>query len=360
MYNILNPKNTFDASAFQFAKMTYLHQRVDENYQKLIAERALLPGRVNSSHLLFKILSALAVPFDGDMPKYMQQCEAAETRVVPTLKMTASYSKGRLFTEGVFYSDCPEIIISARNPRFKMMDLWTDWRAVEPVWVVNHPISDMTVIELGVMNSVSISRPDLAVIAIDIPLLAAKWRMFKSTFPDKNVEAYVSGFVLPQMMKSHLNVALFNKLMVYLGIREACLVKSNLPFAQNSANVPADQVIDEVANKLSGKTMTANQILSSIPAIYGENYLTTTGLPPMPPTAQVLWALISLKVDPASVVLAVGKAAGYDRMLHEIMVIKRGLIINREDKIFSNGLTTAAGIYLEERLTKMVTNQIPA
>ena len=359
MYNILNPSNRFDASPFQFAKMTYLRQRVEENYQKYVTERALLPGRVDSSHLLFKIINTLAVEFDGDMVKYMERCEAAAGRIVPTLKMTASFSKGRLFTESVFYEGCPEIILYARNPRFKMMDLWTDWRDVEPVWVVNHPISDLTIFEPAVTNSSTIEMPDLAVIAIDIPLLAAKWRMFKATFPDKNMEAFVTGFVLPQMMKSHLNVALFNKVMAYLDIRNPCGVKSNLPFAQNIANQVGDEVVEDVLNKILSKEMQANQILSTVPAIFGDNYLYSVTLPLLPPNAQVLWALISRKVDAAAVVLEVGSRSGFDKMLHEITVINRTFIVNREDKVMTNGLPTAASVFLEDRLNELVLKRMP-
>lgn len=359
MYNILNPKNRFDASAFQFAKMVYLRQRVEENYQKYVEERALLPGRVDSSHLLFKIINSLAVEFDGDMVKYLERCEGAATRIVPTLKMTASFSKGRLFTESLFYEGCPEIILYARNPRFRMMDLWTNWRDVEPVWVVNHPISDLTIFEPAVMNSSTIEMPDLAMIAIDIPLLAAKWRMFKATFPEKNMEAYVTGYVLPQMMKSHLNVALFNKIMAYLDVRNPCGIKSNLPFAQNIANQVGDEVAEDVLNKMLSKEMGANQILSTIPAIFGDNYLNSVTLPPLPPAAQVLWALISHKVDAASVVLEVGKRAGFDKMLHELTVIKRMFIVNKEDKVISNGLPTAAALFLDDRLNKYVLNRLP-
>lgn len=359
MYNILNPKGVFDASPFQFAKMTYLRQRVDENYQKYVTERAALPGRVDSSHLLFKILNSITVRFDGDMIKYMDRVAAAATQLVPTLKLTSSYSKGTLFTESLFYDGCPEIIIAAQNPHFKMMDLWTNWRDLEPVWVVNHPISDLTIFEPAVMNSAKIESSDLAVICIDIPLLFAKYRMFKSTFPEKNMEVFVTGYVLPQMMKSHLNVALFNKCMAYLDIRNPCGVKSNLPFAQNIANLVGDEVAEEVLQKLVGKAMTGNQILSTIPSFYGDNYLNTVRIGGMSPTAQVLWALTSHKVDRVAVVLELGKQAGFDRMLDIITVIKRNIVNNQEDKVMSNGLSTAASIYLTDRYNKYVVQRLP-
>ena len=360
MYNILNPVNRFDASAFQFAKMTYVRQRVDENYQKYLHERNHRPGRVDSSHLLFKILLSLNTPFEGDMMQYMDRVDAAARQIVPTIGMTSSFSKGRLYTEGLFYDRCPEIILYVRDRNITMMDLWNDWRGLEPVKVINHPVSSLLLFEPAVMNSAQIEKPDLAVISIDIPLMAAQYKMFRTAFPDRNREAYVTEVLLPSMLKSHLNVALFNKVMVQFGVRSRCDVKTNLPFAQNAADDAGNDVVNEVVQKLLSKRMTANQVLATIPSLYGNHYLESVTVPSMPPTHQVLWALISHKVDPAALVLEVGKRMGYDQMLREVTNIKRTVIVNKEDKTLSNGLSTAASIFLEGRLNDLVLSRLPA
>lgn len=188
MYQLLNRHTQFDNSPFVFSRMDYLRGRVRENYQKYVTERTQYQGRVDSSHLLSKILLNINVDFTGDLMRYMSDCEVAARRLCSGLGIASSFSKGELFTEGLFYPECPEIIIYARNEKFTAMDLWRDWRSVTPIEVVNHPITSMTVVELGVKNSIQISNPDLAVITIDIPLLAAQWKMWQAAYPGGLIE----------------------------------------------------------------------------------------------------------------------------------------------------------------------------
>lgn len=360
MYQLLNRTTRFENSPFQFPRMDYLRGRVSENYKKYVTERGSYPGRVDSSHLLAKILLNLNVEFTGDLVKYMADCEIAARRMCSGLGIAASFSKGTLFTEGVFYPGCPEIIMYSRDESYTIMDLWRGWQDLEPVTVVNHPISDMTMVELGVMNSIDIEKPDLAVINIDIPLLAAQWKMWQAANPGKLIEAFLTQVVLLNLIKSHLNVALFNKLMVHLGIRESCDVKTNLPFGQTSVNDPAQAIVVDVYSKVSAKAMTGGQMMASIPAIFGSNYLDTVCLPSMTPTYQVEWALMAQKMDAVAVMLAFAEKSGYDRILKETTILRRTLIQIKEEKTFDNGLTGAASGYLSERLVRMVVERLPA
>lgn len=360
MYQILNPTGRFDRSPFHYARMDYLKGRVEENLAKYREVRRVIPGRMDSSHLLMKILLNLAVPFSGDLTRYMAECEGAAKRLCSGLGISSSFSKGDVFTEGLFYPECPEIVIYSRNHEVTAMDLWKDWRSVTPIKVLCHPISQMTIVELGAKNPIKLSGRDLAVISIDIPLLAGQWKMWQAANPGKPIEEFVTCVPIVGMMESHLNVAFFNKLQVKLGIRKAVTVNGNLVFAQTPVDQHADALIDEVIDKVSNKKMTGNQILDSIPALYGPTYLTSVTLPSMSPTNQVIWALIAQKMEAAAVVLEFGKLAGYDRMLHELTVIRRFLIENASDQILSNGLTTAVSTMLVERLNTLVVERLPA
>jgi len=360
MYQLFNPSNFTDRSPFQYARMGYLREQVDLNYQRLIQQRSTSTGRLDSSHLLMKLLISLTVEFNGDLVSYMSKVEVNAKNICSSLDITSSFSKGRIFTDSNFYPGCPEIVVYARSARWTAMDLWRDWKSVTPIEIIQHSLSDTTIVELGVKNEMVIRNPGLAIIHIDIPLLAAQWKMWQSANPGKLMEEYLTTVPLVGALKSHLNVAIFNKVQVALGLKYASPVGTNLTFMQNNNNHHADEIVADAVSKISGKAMTANQILSSIPAVYGENYLQAVGFPSMTPTFQVIWALIAQKMEVASVVLEFGKRAGYDRLLQEITAIKRFLIQSKEDKTLSNGLTTAEAVYLNERLDILVIGQLPA
>src|SRR4051812_19549659 len=106
MYNILNP-NRFDKSPFQYARMAYLAGRIDENFRKYADARQQAPGRLDSSHLLMKILTSLSVPFNGDLQEYMTKVDVSMRSLNSSLGITSSANNGGLHTEGVFYNGCP-------------------------------------------------------------------------------------------------------------------------------------------------------------------------------------------------------------------------------------------------------------
>jgi len=360
MYQLFNRVNSFDNSPFQFAKMSYLRSRIDENYRSLIALRDGSTGRLDSSHLLMTILISLSVKFNGDLIDYMSRVEIQAKSICSSLGITSSFSKGRLFTESVFYPGCPEIILYARNTKWTAMDLWRDWRSVTPIEILNHPITSTKVVELAVKNEMAIEHEDLAVISIDIPLLAAQWKMWQAAYPGHSMEEYLTTVPLAGAIKSHLNVAMFNRVQAMLGIRKTSNVQTNLNFSQTPTDDHADEIVRDVIEKISGKAMTGNQILSTIPVPYGDNYLDAVALPSMTPTFQVTWALIAQKMEPAAMVLEFGNRFGFDRLLKEVTVIKRTLINIKEDKTLSNGLTSPTAAYLEQRMQELVISRLPA
>lgn len=358
MYQILNPSGFVDKSPYQFARMDWLKQRVDENYQKLVELRKQYSGRLDSQHLLMKILQNLNVEFDGDLDGYMSRCENAARRLCGVLGISSSFSKGKLFEEGVFYPGCREIIIYSRNSKYSGMDLWRDWRSVAPIEVLNHPVTSTQVIELGVMNEAKLSNPGLCVISIDIPLMAAQWKLWQAGNPKGELEEFITTVPLVSMIKSHLNVAMFN--MVGVGkVFEECSVKSNLPFAQNDSDLAAKALAEDVWQKLISRALEPNQMLASVPVFYGDNYLEAVRLASTTPTFQVMWALISHKVDRAAFVLEICKAVGYDRALAEITIIKRTLITDSQDKTLSNGLSSETSGIVKSRLADMVVSRLP-
>lgn len=358
MYQIFNPTGFTDKSPFQFARMDWLRLRVIENYQKLVELRKEYPGRLDSNHLLMAILQNLNVPFNGDLEDYMFKCEKAAVRLCGVMGIVSSFSKGKVFDDGVFYKDCNEIIIYARNTKYTAQDLWNDWRRVSPIEVLVHPVTSTEIVELGVLNAATLSKPGLCVISIDIPLLAAQWKMWQAGNPTGTLEAFITEVPLVSMLKSHLNVAMFNLVAEGKTIPE-CDIKTNLPFGQLPTDIAAKALATDVWNKITSRVLVPNQLLSSIPVFFGYNYLNDVYLSSTTPTYQVVWALLAQKMDCAALVLEVCKYVGYDRAVHEVTVIRRTLITNEQDNSLTNGLPRDVGIYLTERLDRMVTSRLP-
>lgn len=362
MYQIFNRVGRFDNSPFQFGKAnsTMVQEKVKENYDRYVNLRNGFAGRLDSNHLLIKILSSITAEFNGDLFNYMSAVENNAIRLCEGLGITSSFSRGRLMTEGHFYPGCPEIIVYSRSSKYSVMDLWYGWNTISPIEVLTHPISDTVIWEPAVKNRARIDVSDLAIINIDIPLLAAQWVMWRSANPGGSYESFLTRVPLVNMMRSHLNVCVFNQVLVLAGVKGPGTVVTNLPFAQTNVSLYIQSLTKEVYARLNDMSLTPNQILATIPAIYGNNYLDAVTAPSTIPSFQVMWALVSQKVEQAALCLELSKKYGYSRMPKELAVINRTLINNSQDKFMTNGLPSAAGNYVTDRLEEYVVKRLPA
>lgn len=332
-----------------------------ENVNKYISLRESISGRVDSSHLLIKLLINLNTRFDGDLFRYAADVEAgAAKRICGILGITSSFSKGKLFTEGVFYQGCPEIIIYSSSTKYSVSDLWKNWKSVSAVEVLCHPITSSNIIELGVMDSAFIRNNGLVIVNIDIPLLAAQWKLWSaSQRTSGEYEKFLTEVVFPNMIYSHLNVVMFNVILEKLGIIKASVIETNLPFAQIPVDTHISKIADLVLDRLSKTSVTANQMLSTIPALIGSNFLDEVAGPSTLPSNQVRWALLSFKMLLTAYVLEIAKYNNYAKITNELNSIKRELVIIEDDKIFSNGLSTAVQTLLLTRLNDLVVSRLP-
>lgn len=360
MHTSFNRVNGFDDSPFQYARMSYLKGRVDENLTKYVELRQNVAGRLNSNHLLMKLLYAIStVPFNGDLLTYIDRVTSDCERICGGLGITSSYSRGRIHKEGHFYAGCQEIITFVRSEKWNWMSLWNNWRTVPAIEVYEHPITALTIFEPAVMNAAVLDTPGLAVVNIDIPLLACQWRMWKASNPFDNNEMFITSVLLPGMMRSHLDQVMFNKVLLKRGLIEECRVRSNLVFAQTPVGQHADEIIKDALSKILGRKMSANQILSSIPTIYYGNALDSGSFPSTTPTIQILWAIDTQKESRAGLVLDIGKEVGYDRLVDIVTKLRRTVIRAQQDQYFSAGQTADNAQFLEGRFKYWVVDNLP-
>ncbi len=218
--------------------------------------------------------------------------------------------------------------------------------------------SERTIFEPAVMNAAILDKSGLAVVNIDIPLMACQWRMWKASNPFDTNESFITSVLLPGMMRSHLDQVMFNKVLLKRGLIEECRVKSNLVFAQTPVGSHADEIINDAVSKILSRKMSANQILSSIPTIYYGNALDSGSFPSTTPTIQILWAILTQKESRAGLVLNIGRELGMDRLLDTLTKLRRTVIRAQQDQYFSAGQTADNAEFLEARFRHWVADKL--
>lgn len=358
MYTLFNPGKLSDKNVFHYTHAAFMQSRIYEYLTRYQQLRKQVAGRVQSNHLLINILTGMNVEFNGNLIEFLGRADQTGTNLSRTLGLTSNYNTGRLFNS-VLYPGCKEIIIQNRNTDYMWFDLWNNWRSVSAIKVLSHPVTDLTVFELGVMNPAQLSKPDLCVWSVDVAVLYTQWHFYRASQSNPSLEGFLTEIVYPNAFQSHLNLVMFNRLLAKRELVEFCTVKDNLPFNQQSVTPDLDKILTTVEKNISGRRLRPNQYLAAIPTITGEDFLNETYSPDLMPTSQAMWAILASKCKQARFLLDIGKESDYVTMSDMLVRLKRTVIEVNQQNLFGTGLSQDASKEVRELFDRSVVQHIP-
>lgn len=355
MHLLFKKGRRVDKSPFQYGMMAMLEARVLHYQHMYESTRKEATGRIEGNRsILTQILTNITEEFTGDLSDYMRRVDRVGTDLSRTLGLVSNYGEGKLFNS-TLYPGCNEIFIQARNEDYMWSDLWYSWRTIPSVTVVDHPFTDLTYFEPGVTNPARVEGDGLAIFHVDIALLYIQWQFFMSSNPGVTVEFFLTSVVYPNMMKSHMDIVMFNRVMLRMGLIKECKVtKSNLMFNQQSLDQEMDRIVDTVLKNIDGRRLTYGQMVSAVPSIFGEDYLSSTDDPGLMPTIQSMWVTLAMRFKRLAYILYLGRKQGWANMTTERAVILRSIIRIKSDKQLSPG-----GPVVQAMFEEMVLKHIP-
>lgn len=266
------------------------------NVNRVIEYHRANPMAVANGHLLAKLLQSLNVPITLDPSIYNDKVRDVALNVAKSLKMTTALMDGNAFSPGVFYGPNVTEVIWAHMDDYDTSLLIGRWRELEPVQVLCHPKTDLT-IEVPDGKDYS-DEAGMAVIAVNVPMLASQYRMWWAEQRALNSESprsimqFLMEVPLPRMLPSHLDIAVTNRLLArYFGV-DVSMAKPNHKFAMTDWNRDVDQTLDRVLYYIPGRAMSFDQILSAIPTVFAADLHERIKLPDMAFVRQVQCAVV--------------------------------------------------------------------
>ena len=243
---------------------------------------------VPSHHFLVRLLQSIPVSKSADLDSYYRSVSNIALGHSMSMQMTSAYYRGKVFT-GVAYGkqalECLLVVDDAFNYQ-KAHDEWEDLVAVKPI------MHDKTDLSLLVPNGSGYStEPSNSVLLVNLPMLAIQYRAFCLANPSKTAMHFVAQYVLPNMLKDHLDLCFINRLMNrYYGkpTTAAYLVKH--PFGLVNLESQIDYVIDKILDYVRTAPKRFDLILKMIPSFSKENAYKALLMPDIAITKQVHWA----------------------------------------------------------------------
>jgi hypothetical protein len=317
----------------------YVREGLMRNITQVIRYYRNAPMAVKGNHLLVKLIQTVNVPLSHNLERYYANVDAVSLNRATALKMTSSINRGSLF-DGDFYGPGHDEIVIAHTEPFDFDRADRDWENVTPVRVLRHPRSD---IYLNVPNGyLTGTETGLVVIAINVPMLMIQYRAFRreqdritgGLDSEKSTMMFVHMYLLPNMLFSHLDQALFNRIRK---LRSGDAVGQSIkrhPFALIDYSSKVDSCYEIVLSNLvkTGKDFVG--VLQSVPAAVKENMEQAMHVPDMAPTRQVMWGLAISRLPALDFVLTMAKDTPETRNQADLNLINRTFLGWSQERLF--------------------------
>jgi hypothetical protein len=250
-------------------------------------------------HLLVKFIQSINVPVSLNSERYYSNILMNALATANAVGMTTPFGTGKLF-QGVFFNkNIKEVVIAFDEP-FRVERVEADWQNATPVRVLRHPYSQLS---LQVPNGRFQSNDSgISVIAVNVSLLMVMYRCFVMTerskqaanpdYVQRNIMQFMHMFVLPNMLESYLDYALFNR---FDEISQNVWVTRRAP--NSVIHLPSYEsqvasIYARTADILNRSSYTAPMTLAAVPVASVPDLRSVMFVPDVAPTRQILWSVI--------------------------------------------------------------------
>lgn len=265
------------------------------NVSRVIEYRRANPMAVANGHILIRLLMNLNVPITLDPLIYNDKVRDVALYVAKSLRLTTALQEGQAFSPGVFYGNHVTEVIWAHMDDYDTSMLATRWRELQPIRVLYHPKTDLAMqVPDGKHNSL---EAGMAVISLNVPMLASQYRMWREEQSDnadtqRSIMQFLMEVPLPQMLPSHVDIAVMNRLIsLFFGI-EMPVIKAHHQFFLTDWTSETDQTLRNVLKYISGKAYSFDDIVSHMPTVFASDMHENLHLPDLAFVRQVQWAVV--------------------------------------------------------------------
>jgi hypothetical protein len=360
MYNLFNLMAPAGQGVHKDPAWLYVRDGLKRSLGTVISYYRKHPMAVQSSHFLVRLLHSITVPQSMNLERYYDNVDAMALNMSMALKMTSPIYRGHLF-DGVFYGqDCPEVLI-AHTDAFDPFEAHRNWQNLCPVKVLRHPKSDLGMnLPDGTHSG---SETGLAVIAINIPMLAIQYRAFRlneEMLADINPESqrsimqFIHMYVLPNMLFSHLDIALFNRMENHRKGAPLGETTKQHPFYLTDFTDKVDRVQEGILHNLqrAGKDFTG--ILRSVPLVTKDTLERAMALPDVAPTRQVLWGLVLARLPILTFLFSVLEDGPGMRSRTEVNRVLRAIQQWKTDQLLRTMLPVEEYLFAQDEIDNIL------
>jgi hypothetical protein len=344
MQNLFNIMTSLGQGVLKSPEWNYIRAGLQRNLTTVLRHYRRNPSAVKTEHLVVKLIHTIMFPISQELDRFYNNVDAASINVGAALKLTTPTGAGHIFN-GTFYGPGNDEIIIGHDEEFDPREAHKNWKNVVPIRVLRHPRSDLGLSILdGTVRSV---ETGLCVIAINIPLLAVQYRAFRLEEAETrgaegeselSVMQFVRMYVLPNMLFSHLDLAILNRMTCQqFGYPYGVDPKTH-SFFMTDYTSRVDKVQKEILSNLAKYSHDFVGILRSVPAVTKEDMVGVFELPDIVSTRQVLWALVISRLPLIEFLIRATRDSAGTRNQSEINKMLKSITAYKSDSLMRSAL----------------------
>lgn len=333
-----------------------VQKRLVEDVEKIVQYHRHGTFFTKTDNLLVKLINQVNVPMSYDLDRYYEVAMARALPVANSLRLTSSINTGQWFN-GIFYHGCQELIIAYigdDNPN----ELAKDWRNLEPVKVLDCPVSNMALmLPNGKPHNI---EEGIAVIGIDIPTLMVQYRGFVlakqfqaqiGEGENLGIRDFVGKYVIPNMLYRQTDLMVHNRLINLLLGAPMGASRMRHPFFISNYSELMDRCLEEVLERIKTLRLRYRDILEQVPKVFNDYPLR---MPDIAETRQVWWALFLARLKAMQFLLDVANENGRHYNQSDINALKIDLKRFNSDNVFKSVLPDALYSDVNYQLKQML------
>lgn len=315
------------------------------NYRRVLQYHFENPRAVPNNHLLIRLLMSLNVPINHEPEVYNDKVRDVALHVAKSLKMTTALSEGQAFSPGMFYGQHVTEVIWGTVDDYDTTLIQTAWRSLTPIRVLYHPKTDLA-FEVPDGKHPS-QEAGMAVIVINIPMLASQYRMWRleQMADNSNAQRRISQFLmelpLPRMLTSHVDIALMNRLIATFFEIELPTYKSHHPFHLIDWSNDIDQMNARLLKFMASKSFTFDELVSQMPVAFAEDLHEHLALPELDFMRQVQWASVVARLALVTFLVQFNRVSGNGANQMYLNYLRRYILQMDIGRMLESGLSRA-------------------
>lgn len=295
MYNLFNDDTHPYTGDINISILNFVKGNLAKELNKLVMYYRENVHAVHSNHFLTRIMNQLPISLQDNLDYYYLKTLDRGMDISMSLKFTSPIHKGKVFDGMIYGEGTKEIYIVVNEDLDNYRNV--SWKDLAPIRVLSHPRS--SIFFNPIKNEPFESEVGVAVFTLDIPMLMIQYRKwltdtnaYNRELSDRSMMQFIAMCVLPNILFSHLDVAIFNRLNQWRYGMAPNESIPRFPVAIINYTNQLDKVLLELNDKLTRHKKEFEGVLSNIPAISSQNYLSVIRIPPMAVTRNNKWALV--------------------------------------------------------------------